>query len=89
MHHHYLNTSVTREATLVWVVKNNECASDVLSYELAGYRDLEGLNVYIQIYTAASSGVTTPLFEQAQIQAIPFSTNDNSPISTPSDEKTL
>ncbi|TYJ53272.1 hypothetical protein B9479_006086 [Cryptococcus floricola] len=82
-------TSVTREATIVWVVKNNEYAADVLSYELASYRDLEGLDVNIQIYTTASSGVTTPLVEQAQIQAIPFSTNDNSSISTPSGEKTL
>ncbi|ODN73140.1 hypothetical protein L202_07706 [Cryptococcus amylolentus CBS 6039] len=80
---------VTREATVVWIIKNNEYAADVLANELAAVRDVEGLDVNVQIYITASSGVTTPLVEQAQIQAIPYSTDDSSPVTSPTAEKTL
>ncbi|TYJ53932.1 hypothetical protein B9479_005407 [Cryptococcus floricola] len=79
----------TREATIVWVVKNNEYAADVLSHELAGVRDIDGLVVHVKIYTTSSSGLTTPLAEQAHIQAIPYSTDGSSSIASPTTEKTL
>ncbi|WVQ74149.1 hypothetical protein IAR50_003741 [Cryptococcus sp. DSM 104548] len=77
----------TRKATLVWVVKDNEYAADVLAHELAGVRDIEGLVVDIKIYTTTSAGVTiAPLVEHPEIQAIPYS---ESPVSSPIAEKPL
>ncbi|WVQ80311.1 hypothetical protein IAT38_002416 [Cryptococcus sp. DSM 104549] len=70
--------AVTKRVTLVWVVKNNEYAEDVLSRELANVQNIPGLEVALHIYITAQSGLSTPLVAQAEAQALPYSDNTTS-----------
>ncbi|WVQ80312.1 hypothetical protein IAT38_002417 [Cryptococcus sp. DSM 104549] len=70
--------TVTKRATLVWVIKNNEYAEDVLAHELARMQGVEGFEFSLHIYITASSGLSTPLIQEAKAQHIPFS-DDTAP----------
>ncbi|WVQ80313.1 hypothetical protein IAT38_002418 [Cryptococcus sp. DSM 104549] len=76
--------AVTKRVTMVWVVKNNEYAEDVLAHELARMQGVEGFEFSLHIYITASSGLSTPLVEEAKVQHLPYSDSTGSGSSTPS-----
>ncbi|OWZ52784.1 ferric-chelate reductase [Cryptococcus neoformans 125.91] len=78
---------VTKKVTLVWVVKNSDYATDVLSKELSLSHSPEGLDIDIQIHVTSNTGVTTPLIEEAESHALAY--NHPFPLPSPTVEKSL